>query len=79
MKVSIAVKRDPRVPGEPGLHVRVLVRGVVVADHMQFAAGIRGGDLLQEPQEFLVPVPWVAGVGDIAGSGLQRGGAVPDR
>ena len=39
-------------------------------------------DLLEEPQELLVPVPGVAGVGDLAGGDLQRGeqrgGAVPD-
>ena len=39
-------------------------------------------DLLEEPQELLVPVPRVAGVGDLAGGDLQcgeqRGGAVAD-
>jgi hypothetical protein len=41
-----------------------------------------GGDLLQEPQELLVPVPRVARVGDLSGGDLeggeQRGRAVPD-
>jgi hypothetical protein len=39
-------------------------------------------DLAQEPEELLVPVPRVAGAGNLAGGGLQRGerrgGAVPD-
>ena len=76
------VQRDSRVLLQPGRHVRVLVGGVVVRHDVQRRAGIGFRDLAQEPQEFLVPVPGVAGVGDLAGrylqGGEQRGGAVPD-
>ena len=62
------------------LHVGVLVRGVVVAHHVQLAARVFLGDLLEELQELGVAVPVVAGVGDLAGGdfqgGEQRGGAV---
>ena len=58
------------------------MRGLVIAHDVQRSAGIGPGDLAQEPQEFLVPVPGVAGVGDLAGGhlqgGEQRGCAVPD-
>jgi hypothetical protein len=42
-------------------------------------SGVRGiglGDLAEEPQEFLVPVPGIVGVGDLGGE--QRSGALPD-
>jgi hypothetical protein len=58
-------------------HLRTLaclcVRGVVVANHPQFAARAGGGGLRQEPQEPVMPVPGVAGVGDLAGGHLQGG------
>jgi len=60
----------------------VLVGGVVVDDDVQLDTRVGLRDVAQEPQELLVPVPGVAGVGDLAGgdfeSGEQRGGAVPD-
>src|SRR3954447_5853027 len=56
--------------------------GQVVDHDVQLAAGIGGGDLLEEGQELLVAVPVGAGLGDLAGGhlegGEQRGGAVPD-
>jgi hypothetical protein len=58
------------------------VRGVAVRHDGQFDAGISFRDLAEEPQELLVPVPGIAGVGDLPGGhlqgGEQRSGAVPD-
>jgi hypothetical protein len=75
------VQRDRGILVQPGLNVRVLVSGVVVDDDVQPLARAALRDL-EEAQEFLVPVPGVAGVGDLAGGDLQggeqRGGAVPD-
>ena len=68
--------------GQPGGHRGVLVGGVVVDHHVQLAPRVGLGDLLEEPQELLVPVPVVAGVDHLAGGDLERGeqggGAVPD-
>src|SRR5947208_9367233 len=76
------VQGDPGVLRQPGPHVRVVVRAVVVADDVQLAAGVSLRDLAEKLQELLVPVPGVAGAGHLAGRGLQRGeqcgGAVPD-
>src|SRR5881227_3239065 len=58
---------DPGVPGQPGPHVWVGVRAVVVADDMQRHPGISLRDLLEERQELLVPVLRVAGAGHLAG------------
>jgi hypothetical protein len=67
--------------GQPGPHDRVLVGGVVVADHVQLAAWIGPGDLLEEGQELLVTVAWGAPVDNAPGRDLQRSeqrrGAVP--
>src|SRR5919108_2853740 len=68
------VQRDPGVPSQPGPHVRMVVRAVVVADDVQLAARVRPGDLAKELQELLVPVLRAAGSGHLAGGGLQRGG-----
>jgi len=74
------VQLDPSVLGQPGLHIWVLVRGVVVADHVQLPAGVGPGDEFEEVQELGVGVPVVAPVGDFAGGDLkggeQAGGAV---
>src|SRR3954467_14428211 len=71
----------PRVAGEPGADRGMVVGGVVVDHHVQFPAGVGGGDLAQKGADLLVPVPFGAGVGDPAGGhlecGEQRGGAVP--
>ena len=67
------VQRDPGVLVQPGPHVRVGVRAVVVADQVQLAARVGFRDLLEERQEFFVPVLGVAGAGHLAGGGLQRG------
>jgi hypothetical protein len=76
------VQRDPGVFRQPGLHVRVLVGGVVVGDDVQLDAGVSAGGLLQELQELFVPVAGITGIGDLAGGDLQggeqRGGAVAD-
>jgi hypothetical protein len=76
------VQGNPGVFRQPRLHVRVVVRAVVVAHDVQGHAGIGRRDVLEEGQELLVPVLGVAGAGHLAGRGLQRGeqrgGAVPD-
>ena len=70
-----------RVRGEPGPHLDAFVRGVVVHHQVQLAVGIGLRDLLEEPQELLVPMPWLRPGGHLAGGDLQRreqrGGAVP--
>jgi hypothetical protein len=57
------------------------VGAVVITHHMQILVRVGIGDLLDEAQEFLMAVPGIAGVGDLAGGYLQRGeqcgGAVP--
>jgi hypothetical protein len=67
---------------QPGLHVRVLVRPVVIDHDVQLRARVGLGDLLEELEELGVAVPRVAGVGHLAGGDLQGGeqggGAVPD-
>jgi hypothetical protein len=51
------VKHPARVPGQPLADVRVLVRGVVVEDHVDHLAGRRLPlDRVQEAEQFLVPV-----------------------
>jgi hypothetical protein len=65
-KISV-FSRDPEVgvkcsailgvPGQPRPHVRVRMAGVVGHGDVQFGIGMGGRDLLQEPQERLVPVP----------------------
>jgi hypothetical protein len=62
-----------RVFRQPGFDVGVLVGGVVVVDDVQAHRRVGGGDLLEEPQDLLVPVAGVAGVGDLAGGGVQGG------
>ena len=57
------MQRDPGVLAQPGLHVRVLVGGVVVHDDVQALARVDLRDPSEEAQELLVPVPGVAGVG----------------
>ena len=51
------VEMEPRVPFEPGPHLRMLVRRIVVDDQMQFLPG-RGltVDLVEETDEFLMPM-----------------------
>ena len=60
----------------------MLVGGVVVHDQVQLLVVVAAGGVAQEDQEVLVPVPWFAHCGDLAGGDLeggeQRGGAVPD-
>ena len=48
---------DLGVVGEPGLHLGVLVRGVVVHDQMQVLVGVGPGQVAEEDQELLMPVP----------------------
>ena len=61
------MKRDPRVPLEPGLDDRVLVGAVVVADDVELATRVGLGHQLQESKELLVAVLVIAGLGDPAG------------
>ena len=60
-----------RGAGEPFLHGRVFVGGVVVAHDVQLAARICPRDLLQEFQKLLVAVPRIAGIGDPPGRDLE--------
>ena len=73
---------DPGIGGEPGIHVRVLVGGVIVQHQVQLAVGVGPRDVLEEGQGLLVRVPVIAHPGDPPGRDLQRreqcGGAVPD-
>src|SRR4051794_16304555 len=66
---------------EPAADLDALVRGVVVHHQVQFTLGIGLGDLFEEAQELLMPVPRLTGRGEVAGGDLQRGeqrgGAVP--
>jgi hypothetical protein len=39
---------------------------------VQLHPSVGRGDVLEEAQELLVPVPQVAGVGDLAGGHLER-------
>ncbi len=66
---------DPLVfpAGQPPADGFVLVRGVVVEHDVQFLPGVGGGGLLEEFQELLVPVPGVAGIGDLPGGDLEGG------
>jgi hypothetical protein len=50
------VHGDPRVAGQPGLHRR-FVGGVVVGHNVQLDSRVGFRDVLEEAQEFLVPVP----------------------
>ncbi len=63
----------PGMLGQPGLHVGVLVGGVVVADDVQLPAGVGPGDELEEVQELGVGMPVVAPVSDLAGGDLKGG------
>ena len=51
----------------------MLVGRVIVHDQMQLLIGVAAGEVAQEDQELLVPVPWLAQAGDLAGSDLERG------
>jgi hypothetical protein len=73
---------DARVRLQPGLDLPVLVGGVVVHDQVQVLVGIAAGEVAEEDQELLVPVPRLAQASDLAGGDLkrgeQRGGSVSD-
>jgi hypothetical protein len=77
--VGVKCKGDPVVlgPGEPLAGVGVLVGGVVVTHHVQLGVRVGGGDLFVELEELLVAVAvagaGVAGIGDLAGGGVQGG------
>jgi hypothetical protein len=64
------VQDDPRVPGQPGPHVRVLVGAVVIHHDVQLAARVSPGDLAQEPEELFGTVAGIAGLGHLAGGDL---------
>lgn len=51
----------------------MLVRGVVVAGHVQVHVRAGGGDLLEELEELLVPAPGVAGIGHSSGGDVEGG------
>src|SRR3954468_11319863 len=52
---------DAGVLGQPRLDRGMLVGGVVVADEVQLDPRVGLGDLLEEGQELLVAVAWLAG------------------
>ncbi len=57
---------------QPRLHGRVVVRGVVVAHHVQLYSGVGFGDQLEEREELPVAMTGQAGIrGDATGGGLQ--------
>src|SRR3546814_3742368 len=69
------------MPAEPGTDLRVLVRGVVVEDHVDDLAGRHlGFDEVEETDELLVAVALHAAADDLSvedvESGEQRGGAM---
>src|SRR5512135_322921 len=76
------VHMDLRVSGQPGFHLGVLVRGVVVHHQVQLDVGVGAGDLLEEGQELLVPVARLERRGHLPGGHLKSGEqgrrAVPD-
>jgi hypothetical protein len=76
------VDLDPGIRGQPGLHLRMLVRRIVVHHQVQIDVGIGGGEMAQEGQELLVAMSRLAYSGDLPGGDLERGeqggGAVPD-
>ncbi len=65
---------EPRVRGQPGPHVRVVVRGVVVEDQMHLQAlGNLTIDRAQELQKLHVPVTRQALSDHRAGQDIERG------
>ena len=57
--VGNEVKVKARMALEPPSHVQVLVGSVVVEDQMNRNVGLGFSvDLVEEPYEFLMPVPW---------------------
>src|SRR5712691_6316674 len=68
------VKVEPLVPLQPGLDLGMLVRGVVVDDQVEFPAG-RGLaiDLVEETDEFLMPMAGHALADDAALQHVERG------
>lgn len=57
---------DPRVLRQPRLDLDSFVGGVVVHNQVQIFGRVGLGDLGEEPQELLVPVPRLAQPGDLA-------------
>ncbi|TKS58407.1 MAG: hypothetical protein EWM73_03544 [Nitrospira sp.] len=75
------VQLEPRMSLQPACHAGVFVRSIVVHDQMHIKPGQRVGiDLLEEPNELLVPMPRHAVANDRAIEHAQgreqRGGAV---
>lgn len=48
---------DGRVRGEPFSDLDLIMRGVVVHDQVKLLVGVGPGDLLEEVQELLAPMP----------------------
>src|SRR5437764_13167296 len=68
------VERETRMPREPLDHLRVLVGGVVVQDHVDQLAGWHlGFDGVEEAYEFLMPVALHAASDDTACQHVERG------
>src|SRR3954447_8974896 len=68
------VEVEPRMPLEPGAHLWMLMRGVVVDDQMQFPRCRRlAVDLVQEADELLVPVARHALADDLPLEHVERG------
>ena len=75
------MKMEARVPTEPGLDARMLMRAIIVDDQMKLHSGRSLGiNLLQKSNELLMPMPWHAVSYDSsikhAECGEQGGGSV---
>ena len=70
--VGVTCTTTRGVGGQPGPDLGVFVGGVVVHHQVQRAGRVGPGDLAQEGEELLVPVPGFAGRGDLPGGDLQR-------
>ncbi len=74
------VQMKSRVSPKPRFHPGVLVGAVIVHDQMQIELGSLGIDLLEETDEFLMPLPLHSVANHLAvehaQSGKQRGRAV---
>jgi hypothetical protein len=73
---------EPRVGGQSRLHLRRLLRRIVVHHQVRTLIRVDPGDLFEEGHELLAPVPRLARGGDMAGGdfqGREQGrGSVPD-
>lgn len=68
------VEMDPRMLLEPRLHLRMLVRGVVVEDDVKIELPVRRLlHIVEEAQKLLMPMPGQALVDHLTAGHVQRG------